>query len=119
MKQSILIYDDDPEILSVSKIILEQKDYYVRTRERCNNIIEDISLERPDIILMDIWIPEMGGEQALKFIKNNENTRQIPVILFSALDNIEEISVRSNANGYLKKPFSIEDLIEIVEKNIL
>ena len=119
MKNNILIYDDDPEILLVSKIILEQKDYNIYTRESCDNIIADITLEQPGLILMDLWIPEMGGEQALKLIKDNVNTRQIPVILFSALDDIAEISIRSNANGYLRKPFSIEELIEVVEKNMV
>lgn len=119
MKQSILIYDDDAEILLVSKLILEQKDYLVQTRECCDTIMEDITLLKPGIIFMDLWIPEMGGEQAIKLIKNNEKTRQIPVILFSARDDMEEIFSRSNANGYLKKPFSIEELIEVVKKNIL
>lgn len=84
MQNTILIYDDDLEILLVSKIILEQKDYNVHTRESCDNIIEDICVEKPGLILMDLWIPEMGGEHALKLIKDNVNTWQIPVILFSA-----------------------------------
>ena len=119
MKQSILIYDDDPEILLVIKIILEQQNYHVQTRNCCDNIIEDISLEKPGLIFMDLSIPQLGGEQAIKLIRNNESTRQLPIILFSALDDIEEVSSRSNANDYLRKPFSIDELIEVVKKYIL
>lgn len=64
---------------------------------------------------MDLWIPVMGGDRALKLMKQNEATRQIPVVLFSAHDSIEEVSKSLNANGYLKKPFTVDALLQIVE----
>ena len=118
MEKCILIFDDDPEILLVCKLILEQQNYRVETRTRCENIIEDISLAKPDIILMDLWIPEIGGESAVNLMKNNEATQHVPVILFSANAEIEEICHRSNANGFLKKPFDVLALKKIIEENI-
>ncbi len=115
MEKCILIYDDEEGILGVSKIILEKKKYRVETRTRCDDIIEDIKEVSPDIVLMDLWIPEMGGEKAVKLMKANDATRQIPVILFSANDLIEEISKTTDADGYLRKPFSISRLVQIVE----
>ena len=84
MKKCILVFDDDTEILLVCKIILEQQNYRVETRLLCDNIIEDVHLVKPDMILMDLWIPEIGGENAIKLVKENEATQHIPVILFSA-----------------------------------
>jgi DNA-binding NtrC family response regulator len=119
MKKCILILDDDPEILLICRIILEKLDYQVETRTRCDNIIKDIREEKPVLVLMDIWIPNMGGEKATKMIKKNKDTKHIPVILFSANSEIEEIFKRSNANGFLKKPFEIGALVTMVETNIL
>lgn len=119
MKKCVLILDDDPEILSVCKIILEKQNYLVEARIRCDNIINDINETHPGIILMDIWIPHIGGEKATKLIKKNKATRDIPVILFSANSEIEEISKRANANGFLKKPFEIDRLVSMVRNNSL
>src|ERR1700733_9944699 len=102
MKKCVLILDDDPEILSVSKIILEKQNYQVETRLKCDNIIKDINKIHPSIILMDLWIPDMGGEEATKLVKKNTLTRHIPVILFSANSEIEEICKRAKADGFLK-----------------
>jgi DNA-binding NtrC family response regulator len=118
MKKCILVYDDDLEILFVCKTILE-KNYRIETRTRCDTIIDDIYLEKPDLILMDLWIPEMGGENAIKLIKNKEETKFIPIILFSAHDKIREIYQRANANDFLKKPFEITAITNIVEKNLI
>jgi DNA-binding NtrC family response regulator len=119
MNKLILIYDDDVEILSLCKIILERQSYRVETRSYCDDIIDDIDLLNPDIILMDLWIPEIGGENAIYLMKNNKNTKHLPIILFSANAEIEQIYKRTDANAYLKKPFNVADLINTIAKNIL
>ena len=119
MEKCILIYDDDMEISAVSKIILEKKKYRVETRTRCDDIIKELCEIKPDLVFMDLWIPVMGGESALKLMKQNEKTQHIPVVLFSANDSIEEVCERSNADGYLKKPFTMAELLQIVENTIL
>lgn len=118
MKKCILIYDDAAEILAVSKIILEKNNYRVETRLLCDNIIADISDVKPDIILMDLWIPKIGGESAITLMKNNSTTSHIPIILFSADIEIEIIGKRTNANGFLKKPFNVNSMLEMVENTI-
>ncbi|MEO7394674.1 MAG: response regulator [Chitinophagaceae bacterium] len=119
MKKCILLYDDDIEILIVCKIILEKEGYRVETRIICDNILDDIIHVKPDLILMDLWIPEIGGEKATKLMKENKATQHIPIVLFSANAETEEIYRRTNASGFLKKPFDLEDLLNIVKNNIL
>ncbi len=118
MEKCILIYDDDLEILAVTKIILEKHHYHVETRTRCDDIIKEVSEIKADLVFMDLWIPKIGGESALQLMKGNDATRNTPVILFSANDTIEEICKRSGADGYLKKPFSVKNLLHLVEKII-
>jgi DNA-binding NtrC family response regulator len=118
MKKCILIFDDDQEILFACKIILERGNFRLETRTSCDNIIADIIQIKPGIILMDLWIPEIGGENAINMMKNNKDTQHIPIILFSANAEIEEICSRANANGFLRKPFEIATLLHMIENNI-
>lgn len=117
-KKCILIYDDDLEILNVCKAILDYRDYRVETLANCENIIEDINTLNPDIILMDLWIPKIGGEKAISLMQENPATKNIPVIIFSANDEIEIISKRINAAGYLKKPFDIQYFRNLIETKL-
>jgi DNA-binding NtrC family response regulator len=119
MKKCILIFDDDPQILMVCKIILERHNYQVDTRSFCDDIIIDINKVKPDVVLMDLWIPLVGGEAAITLMKNNSETRQIPIILFSANAEIEIIATRARANGFLRKPFDINELLGIIQKFIV
>ncbi|MDQ6904647.1 MAG: response regulator [Bacteroidota bacterium] len=119
MKKRVLIYDDDLEILAVCKIILEQQNYLVETRPFCDNIMEDISQIRPGIILMDLWIPTIGGEAAIKLLKNEKASAQIPVVVFSANTDVGIIAKRADADGFLKKPFEITTFIHVIKNNIL
>lgn len=118
MKKSVLIFDDDPEILLVCKAILEQKNYIVSTRIYCDDVIDDIKKENPGLVLMDLRIPEIGGENAIGLIKKNRDTMNIPVILFSADSGVEQALERTGANGILKKPFEIDDLVKVIERHI-
>lgn len=118
MKKCVLIYDDDPEISFLCKVILAKNNYRVETMSHCENILDDIALIKPDLILMDLWIPEIGGEQAIMLMKSNTATKHIPVIIFSANAEIESICKKINADGYIEKPFDIALFNEVIKKNI-
>ena len=118
MEKCILIYEDDQEILLLCKILLTKSQYRVETLSRCENVIGDIERIKPNLILMDLWIPEMGGEKAVSMIKENHATRHIPVLLFSANVEIKEVCKRVNADGFIEKPFDINALKETIERYI-
>ncbi|MEO7316628.1 MAG: response regulator [Ginsengibacter sp.] len=118
MKKCVLIYDDDAEILFLCEKILE-KQYRVKSLLKCQYIIEDITRIQPDIILMDLWIPTIGGEKAVQIMKNDPLIKLIPVILFSANAEINEICERIGADGFIAKPFDVNDFREIIKRNIL
>lgn len=118
LNKCILIYEDDPEILLLCKTILIKNQYRVETLSRCENVMADIELLKPDLILMDLWIPEIGGEKAIALIKENLATSHIPVLLFSANADIKEICKKINAQGYIEKPFDIQTLKATIAANI-
>ena len=118
MKKNILIYDDDQEILFLCKAILSKYNFVVETLSTCENILTDIQKFNPHVILMDLWIPQIGGEKAIEIIKQNETTKQTPVLIFSANADIKEISEKVNADGYIEKPFTISTFIETIQKHL-
>ena len=116
-KKCVLICEDDSSISDVCKLVLNQ-DYQVETVSTCENIIEVVTKINPGIILMDIQMPE-GGDKAAMLLRQNTKTAHIPVVIFSALHNIEEVGKKVNATAILEKPFGIDNLIETIKKNIL
>jgi CheY-like chemotaxis protein len=98
----------------VCKAILENENYRVETMSYCEKVIEDIESFKPDLILLDLWIPSIGGEKALQIIRGNPATTHIPTILFSANDEIEKIYKKLNADSFLRKPFEISDFKKII-----
>jgi CheY-like chemotaxis protein len=118
MKKNILIYDDDEEILLLCKIILEKYNYAVQTLPSCDDVITDVQKLRPDFILMDLWIPQLGGEKAVKILKEHTDTKNIPIFLFSANSDIEEICLRTKANGFIAKPFDLKAFVGIIQNHI-
>jgi CheY-like chemotaxis protein len=115
-KASVLICDDDQDILEVTRTVLELKGFHVNTLSDCNDIVQVVNSLRPGLILMDLWIPDVGGAMATRLLKSEEDTRNIPVVLFSANNNIEKVAVECGADDFLRKPYDIKDLENKVEQ---
>lgn len=107
-----MICDDDFDILEVTALILSQKGFDVDTYSDCNNIFTKVEVSKPDVILMDLWIPDLGGENVTALLKASDKTKSIPVVLFSANNDIEKVAISAGAEGYIKKPFEIKALEE-------
>ncbi|HEY8780286.1 MAG TPA: response regulator [Mucilaginibacter sp.] len=117
-EKRIAIFDDDEEILSICRFILEEKGWEVFTFIDCNEINEKVSAVSPGVILMDNWIPDDGGVIATRKLKNDENLKNIPVIYFSANSDIELLASHAGAESFLAKPFDIEELEQYINRAI-
>ncbi|MBL3658351.1 response regulator [Fulvivirga sediminis] len=113
MKKTVLICDDDKDILELCTFILN-KDYNVKTSPHVMNIVELVTELNPDLILMDLWIPDIGGEQAVNLLRKEGSTQSVPVVLFSANDEIERIAEKVKADGVIRKPFSVKNLKDYI-----
>ncbi|CAN5129992.1 N/A [soil metagenome] len=119
MKKCVLICDDDVDILEVCSTILHLHNYDTITSPNCENVFELLKTHTPDLILMDLWVPEMGGEKATEKLKTDPETSHLPVILFSANREIENVAQKVNANDFICKPFDIQEFIIKINKNML
>lgn len=114
MTKKILICDDDEDILSICTYILEENGWEVHTRNHCKNIVETVEEIMPHIILMDNWIPDVGGIKATQSIKATPALNQIPIIYFSANNDVKALAKVAGADNFLAKPFDIEELEKMV-----
>lgn len=114
MEKRILICDDDNDILSICTYILEEQGWEVHTRTHCSDILEFIGEIKPQVILMDNWIPETGGIKATQAIKSVEEFKHIPVIYFSANNDIKSLAEEAGADTFLAKPFDIDELERVI-----
>jgi CheY-like chemotaxis protein len=113
-KKKILIFDDDTTILEVISIIFEENGYQVEISETSHDILERVAKYKPDVILMDNWIPKIGGVEATKLLKNHDEFKNIPVIYVTANNDIVALAKQAQADDYVAKPFNLEDLEEKV-----
>jgi DNA-binding response OmpR family regulator len=118
MKKKILIAEDDRAIIEVVKIILENEGYIVIATDREEAIYEALKDNPPDLILLDIWLSGEDGGQIAKYLKGNEETKQIPIVIMSANNETEKITKDAGANDFLLKPFNIDDLLYVVKKHL-
>lgn len=119
MTKTILIYDDDAEILLLCKAILSKYGFDIVTRSKCEQIAADIKNCHPDLILMDLWIPDIGGEKAIAQVKENPAiATHPPILLFSANADIKNICQKVKADGYVEKPFSIDTLVDTIKLHL-
>ncbi|MCH5686782.1 response regulator [Niabella sp. W65] len=110
MRKRILIADDNPGILDVVSIILESEGYEVRSTADPQHVLQ-IKDDPPGLILLDIWMGGTDGRNICKQLKADHATRHIPVILMSANSDIKAIAQESGADGFIAKPFEIDELI--------
>lgn len=116
--KTILVVDDDPGILEVIKIILEDRGYFVRTLAEGSFVEKEVEKELPGLILIDLWMSGGDGHEVIQKLRKKETTKKIPIIALSALNNGEEIAKKAGADDFLGKPFNIEDLFFLVKKHL-
>jgi two-component system, OmpR family, alkaline phosphatase synthesis response regulator PhoP len=118
MGKKVFIFDDNQDILELCSLILEDAGYEIKTSQSSNHIIEQVAEFEPDIILMDNWLPDLGGVEATQMIKKHPVYKNIPVIYFSANNDIKALAETAGADTYLAKPFDIEALETIITSTI-
>ncbi len=115
----VFVFDDNADILELCTIILEDAGYDINTSSTSNNIEAQVMAYMPDIIFMDNWLPDVGGIDATRALKANVDLKNIPVIYFSANNDVKALADQAGADGYLSKPFDIGALEAIIDKHLV
>lgn len=112
-KTTVAIVDDDPTIVKVVRIILQANGFEVVEALNGTEALELVKREMPDIVLLDIMMPDMDGFEVLRLLKEDEETEGIPVVFLTAKTGADYVNRGLNlgAYDYIIKPFSPAALI--------
>jgi len=118
MTKKLLICDDDVDIVEMLEIVLDDISYEIITETNSKKVLELISNTHPHLVLMDLWMPVISGDQILKHMREDKSLASIPVVIMSAAPDGKEIALKAGANGYIPKPFDVDELVQRVNEFI-
>ena len=118
MGKRILVVDDDREILDLTSAVLRDGGYQVLTACDGRQGVAMAQTEGPDLILLDINMPGLDGWEALRVLRIDDETRRIPVAMFSVRYDLAEKmeALKRSADDYIVKPFSYDEMLERVAR---
>ncbi|RLB97072.1 MAG: DNA-binding response regulator, partial [Deltaproteobacteria bacterium] len=107
-KEIILIVDDEEDIIELIKYNLKNEGYSILTAMTGEQAIKTARQSRPDLIVLDLMLPGIDGLEVTKYLKNYEQTRDIPIVMLTAKGEESDIvtGLELGANDYISKPFS-------------
>jgi DNA-binding response OmpR family regulator len=113
MKKQLLVVDDEDDILHFLELVLREKGYQVATAMGGQEALTKAQLERPDLVLLDIMMPQMDGWEVLKLLRVDDETATIPVAMLSARTEARDRvqGLQEGAVDYICKPFSLQELL--------
>jgi DNA-binding response OmpR family regulator len=116
--KKILVADDEPPVVQIIRANLELEGYKVVTAYDGVQALEKAKADKPDLLILDIMMPRMDGIDVLKSLRNDDATENIPVVMLTALNDIEhmDITAREGSYCYLTKPFEPMELLMIVRR---
>ncbi len=112
-KSTIMVVEDDPDLVTLLRLMLEQKGFNVMCAYDGLQVVAGLEMQKPNLILLDIMMPEMDGFEALTRLKRDRGTASIPVILLTAKTRYEEVlrGYKMGADYYMTKPYTATQLL--------
>lgn len=118
MKKKIVICDDEVLILDVLSIALADDNVEVFSTSKSKEIFSLIENTKPDLLIIDLQMPWLSGDEVVRELKSSEQHKKLPVIMVSASGKGEKAAADCGADAFLAKPFELDDLYQIVGKVI-
>ena len=120
-KKIIMVVDDEYDMVDLIQLVLQTEGYDVVTATSGKTALEKLKTEKPDLILLDVSMPDLDGWQVIKKIKENSSLKSIPIIMVTAkaqsTDKIMGLHIL-NADDYITKPFGRQELLNSVKKHL-
>ena len=112
-QKKILVVDDEDDILHFLELVLREKGFEVLVASSGQEALTRAQIERPDLVLLDIMMPQMDGWEVLKLLRVDEETAHIPVAMLSARTEAKDRvqGLQEGAVDYICKPFSLQELL--------
>lgn len=113
MRRTILVVDDEVDVVAIVRTILEANGYEALVAYSGAEALIQLAKHKPDLVVLDILMPEIGGLEVLEHMRETPSLAQIPVILLTTKTEDEDILLgyRSGADYYIPKPFTFKQLL--------
>jgi twitching motility two-component system response regulator PilG len=120
IKKKILIVEDEESLLKLESILLTSKGYEVHGVGDGHAALAAIAKVKPDLVLLDVMLPEIDGFEVCRRIKSNDETKHIPVVMLTAKKSREDMSrgEQVGADWYITKPFKSAMVIDTIQRFI-
>jgi len=118
MKKCVFVLEDDDSLRELFTILLEEEQFEVKTYPTATSFKEGLKHEKPDIIIMDVMLPDGDGLEVCKEVKNTINTSHIPVIMMSAHQDFALVKNNCSAEEFITKPFDIDYFVKKVNLHL-
>ena len=115
--KNIIIADDDPAMRDVFQIIFQRSGYTVVMYSSGEALLKD-KFELPDLFILDKQLSGVDGLDVCRYLKKQESTKNIPIVIISASPYIATAATEAGADAFIEKPFKIKELLAIAEKHI-
>jgi CheY-like chemotaxis protein len=113
----IMLAEDDLTMVTLLKTLLDMEGYQVTALTIDDDIFEAVRKDRPDVLLLDVHLPNANGLDVLDQVRANDETKNLKVVMTSGL-NLDAECMQHGANGFLLKPYMPDDLLNILKRNI-
>uniref|UniRef100_C6E0Z2 Response regulator receiver protein n=1 Tax=Geobacter sp. (strain M21) TaxID=443144 RepID=C6E0Z2_GEOSM len=115
-KNRILVVEDEESLLKLESILFTSKGYQVTGVRGGIDALRSISQERPDLVVLDIMLPDMDGFEVCRSIKEDPETRSIPVVMLTAKKSSRDLEAGrvAGADAYITKPFKSVKVLEVI-----
>lgn len=117
-EKKVLVVDDDPCIVELLAAMLGMEGYQVSKATNAEQALELVDHHVPDVIVLDWMMPDTDGIELCRILKKRVETSLVPVIVISANDRVRRVSREAGADGWLLKPFDLDDLLATVRNSI-
>jgi len=111
----ILVVDDEPSILRSTQLLLLDMGFEVVTCSDQSHVLDTLRKERPDLLLQDVRMPGLDLDRLVNSIRADKALAALPILLFSASMDLDEIQQRVGASGVLEKPFKPTEIVEAIQ----
>lgn len=114
----VFVVDDDPHLLELLALNLRADGLDVEAFDHGLDVCERAAIEAPDVIVLDVMLPDRDGLSVLRELKDDPETRDIPVVLLTAKATDEEVWAgwSAGADYYITKPFELDELLRFIDR---
>jgi DNA-binding response OmpR family regulator len=113
-QKTVLICDDDPAILDVLDCVLKPH-YNTIPEPDSKRVMERVEKYSPTVLLVDLWMPFLSGDQIIRMLRRNKATANMRIIAISANPNGKRIALGAGADQFIAKPFDVDELLSTVQ----